>query len=256
MPVSRMLSEAPEHKLARVNIRRHKHWGWGFEDQQLSASELQAMASGLLANLGIALSDLEAPVSVEQLKLRPPRVPVPGALAEICASDDHARACHALGKSYSDVVRGFRGRFGHPPDFVAYPRSAHDVERVLEWCSDERVAAIPYGGGTSVVGGVTPDVAPSYNGAISVDLKALDRVLEVDQISRAALIQGGATGPVLEAQLAEHSLTLRHFPQSFEFSTLGGWIATRAAGHFATVWTHIEDFVESVSAITPAGLWA
>ena len=239
-----------------MEIRRHKHWGWGFEDQQPSASELQAMASGPLANLGIALSELEAPVSLEQLNLRPPRVPVPGALAEICASDDHARACHALGKSYSDVVRGFRGRFEHPPDFVAYPRGAHDVERVLEWCSDERVAAIPYGGGTSVVGGVTPEIAPSYNGAISVDLKALDRVLEVDQISRAALIQGGATGPVLEAQLAEHSLTLRHFPQSFEFSTLGGWIATRAAGHFATVWTHIEDFVESVSAITPAGVWA
>src|SRR5476649_2542770 len=107
-----------------------------------------------------------------------------------------------------------------------------------------------------ILGGVTPDVAPSYNGAISVDLRALDRVLEVDEVSRAALIQGGATGPVLEAQLAEHSLTLRHFPQSFEYSTLGGWIATRAAGHFATVWTHIEDFVESVHAITPAGVWA
>ncbi len=239
-----------------MKIRRHKHWGWGFEDQQPSVSELEAMASGLLANLGIALSDLEAPVGLEQLKLRAPRVPVPGTLAEICAGDDHARACHALGKSYSDVVRGFRGRFDHPPDFVAYPRDAQDVERVLEWCSDERVAAIPYGGGTSVVGGVSPDVAPSYNGAISIDVRALDRVLEVDLLSRAALIQGGATGPVLEAQLAEHSLTLRHFPQSFEFSTLGGWIATRAAGHFATVWTHIEDFVESVSAITPAGVWA
>ena len=83
----------------------------------------------------------------------------------------------------------------------------------------------------------------------------LDRVLEVDEVSRAARIQGGALGPALEAQLGEHSLTLRHFPQSFEFSTLGGWIATRAAGHFATVWTHIEDFVESVRAITPAGVW-
>ncbi len=78
----------------------------------------------------------------------------------------------------------------------------------------------------------------------------------MDEVSRAALIQGGATGPGLEAQLAEHGLTLRHFPQSFELSTLGGWIATRAAGHFATVWTHIEDFVESVRALTPSGTWA
>ncbi len=214
------------------------------------------MAAGALAELPIALGEVEAPVGLGELRLAPPRVLAPRALAGICESDDHARASHALGKSYSDVVRGFRGRFDHPPDFVVRPREETDLERVLEWCSDERVAAIPYGGGTSVVGGVSPDVAPTYNGAISIDLQALDRVLEVDLLSRAARIQGGALGPGLEAQLAEHSLTLRHFPQSFEFSTLGGWIATRAAGHFATVWTHIEDFVESVRAITPAGVWA
>jgi alkyldihydroxyacetonephosphate synthase len=239
-----------------VNIRRRKHWGWGFEDQQPSAAELAALASGPLADLGIALSEVETPVALEQLELAPPRVAAPSTLAGICASDDHSRACHSLGKSYSDVVRGFRGRFEHPPDFVARPREETELERVLEWCSSERVAAIPYGGGSSVVGGVSPEVAPSYNGAISVDLGAFDRVLEVDPISLSARIQGGALGPRLESQLAEHSLTLRHFPQSFEFSTLGGWIATRAAGHFATVWTHIEDFVESVRAITPTGVWA
>ena len=117
------------------------------------------------------------------------------------------------------------------------------------------MAAIPFGGGTSVVGGVSPDVGSGYNGVVSVDLGALDRVLEVDEVSRAARIQAGALGPGLEAQLGEHGLTLRHFPQSFEYSTLGGWIATRAAGHFATVWTHIEDLVESVRAITPVGAW-
>ena len=138
---------------------------------------------------------------------------------------------------------------------MARPRDERDVERLLEWCGHERVAAIPFGGGTSVVGGVTADVPASCNGAISIDLRGLDRVLEVDARSRAARIQGGASGPLLEAQLAEHGLTLRHFPQSFEFSTLGGWIATRAAGHFATLWTHIEDFVESARAITPVGVW-
>jgi alkyldihydroxyacetonephosphate synthase len=239
-----------------VNIRRYKHWGWGYEDQLTSPAHLRETAAALASHLGLTLSELESPVPLQELELAPPRVTVPAALSDICASDDHARASHALGKSYADVVNGFRGRFQHPPDFVARPRDEHDIERVLEWCAAETVAAIPYGGGTSVVGGVSPDVAPTYNGAVSIDLRALDRVLEVDPVSRAARIQGGASGPALESQLGEQGLTLRHFPQSFEFSTLGGWIATRAAGHFATVLTHIEDFVESVRAITPAGEWA
>ena len=126
---------------------------------------------------------------------------------------------------------------------------------MLGWCADTGAAAIPYGGGTSVVGGVEPDVGDGYAGAVTIDLGALDRVLEVDPVSRAARIQAGTLGPSLNEQLAEQGLTLRHFPQSFEYSTLGGWIATRAGGHFATVWTHIDDLVESVRAITPSGTW-
>ncbi len=262
-----------------MNIRRRKHWGWGFEDQQPTLAEVTAVAAGLAAHLRPALGDfalgeVEAPVPLDAVELPAPRTVPPPSLAGVCATDDHARATHALGKSYSDVVHGFRGHFAYPPDFVARPRDETDVERLLEWCAAERVAAIPYGGGTSVVGGVTPDVdskssssapgaedapgvrgASACNGAVSIDLTALDRVLEVDPVSRAALIQAGASGPELERQLAEHGLTLRHFPQSFELSTLGGWIATRAAGHFATALTHIEDFVESTRAITPVGAW-
>ncbi len=238
-----------------MSTRRRKHWGWGFEDQQPSPEELRASTAALASHLGIEIADVEQPVALEQVQLRAPRVQAPPSLAEICAQDSHARASHALGKSYSDVVRGFRGRFDDPPDLVLRPRDEADLERALEWCASERVAAIPFGGGTSVVGGVTPAVADSYNGAVSIDLRALDRVLEVDEVSRAAYIQAGALGPQLEAQLGERGLTLRHFPQSFEYSTLGGWIATRAAGHFATLWTHIEDFVESLRAITPVGVW-
>ena len=116
-------------------------------------------------------------------------------------------------------------------------------------------AVIPFGGGTSVVGGVEPRVDERFAGVVTIDLKALDRVLELDPVSQAARIQAGATGPGLERQLGEHGLTLRHFPQSFEFSTLGGWIATRAGGHFATLYTHIDDLVESVRALTPTGAW-
>ena len=124
---------------------------------------------------------------------------------------------------------------------------------MLEWCGERGAAVIPYGGGTSVVGGVEARVGSDYAGVVTLDLARLDRVAEIDRTSRAALIQAGATGPGLEDQLREHGLTLRHFPQSFQLSTLGGWIATRAGGHFATLYTHIDDLVESISAVTPAG---
>jgi alkyldihydroxyacetonephosphate synthase len=242
-------------RLATVKIRRRNHWGWGYEDERLSPAEVRAAAGGLAAHLGLGEVEVGDPVRLEEARMPAPRVAPPAALAEICSSDAHARAAHAWGKSYADVVRGFRGSFEHPPDFVARPREESEVERVLEWCAAERVAAVPYGGGTSVVGGVRPEVGSAYNGAVTIDMGAMGQVLEVDQVSRAARIQAGANGPTLERQLGEHGLTLRHYPQSFELSTLGGWIATRAAGHFATVWTHIEDFVECVRAVTPEGAW-
>jgi alkyldihydroxyacetonephosphate synthase len=238
-----------------VSARRRKHWGWGYEDEQPTLDQVRAAAGGLAEHLGFPLREVEQPLPLERVVLAPPRIAPPEALTEICASDTHSRASHSLGSSYCDVVRGFRGQFEHPPDFVACPRNEREVELVLEWCASQRVAVVPYGGGTSVVGGVEPRVGSRFDGAVSLDLSALDRVLEVDVVSRAARIQAGASGPRLESQLAAHGLTLRHFPQSFELSTLGGWIATRAAGHFATLWTHIEDFVESVRAITPSGVW-
>jgi len=194
-------------------------------------------------------------VPLEAIELPDPRLEAPASLAEIVSSERHDRVSHALGRSYTDSVRGFRGRIDKPPDLVARPRDEADVEALLEWCAGAGAAAIPYGGGTSVVGGVEPRIADSYAGAVTIDLGRLDRVLEVDETSRAARIQAGALGPSLEDQLRSHGLTLRHFPQSFEFSSLGGWIATRAGGHFATLYTHIDDLVESVRAITPVGEW-
>jgi alkyldihydroxyacetonephosphate synthase len=205
--------------------------------------------------LGFGATEIEEPVPLEAIDLPPPRVEPPTSLSHLFRSDPYERASHALGRAYRDVVRGFRGRISEPPDLVAHPGDEREIEAVLAWCADERLAAIPYGGGTSVVGGVEPRIGDAYAGAVTIDLRRLGRVLEVDEVSRAARIQAGAGGPVLEDQLREHGLTLRHFPQSFEFSTLGGWIATRAGGQFATLHTHIDDLVESVRAITPGGVW-
>jgi alkyldihydroxyacetonephosphate synthase len=238
-----------------AGARRRNFWGWGFEDQQPPHDQVRAGAAAIRAHLGFGEADVERPVTLEEVELPPPRIEPPESLAEICSTGTYERASHAYGKSYADIVRAFRGRFDHPPDVVARPRDEQEVEAVLEWCGGAGAAAIPYGGGTSVVGGVEPAVGDGYAGAVSLDLGGLDRVLEVDPVSRAARIQAGASGPGLEDQLREHGLTLRHFPQSFELSTLGGWIATRAGGHFATLYTHIDDLVESVRAITPRGLW-
>ena len=236
-----------------VTRRRRKFWGWGFEDQQPPHEEVERVGVAARRHLGFGPAEVERPVRLEDVDLPESRIEPPAELAEICAADRYERALHTYGRGYRDVVRAFRGRFDNPPDVVAHPRDEGDVERVLDWCAGAGIAAIPFGGGTSVVGGVEARVP--QGAAVSVDLKAMDRVIEVDRESRAARIQAGATGPGLERRLKEHGLTLRHYPQSFEHSTLGGWIATRAGGHFATLHTHIDDFVESVRAITPTGAW-
>jgi alkyldihydroxyacetonephosphate synthase len=241
--------------VATAAARRLKFWGWGYEDQQPPHEQVEQAAAGIRARLRFGAEEVERPVRLEDIELPPPRLEPPPALEEICSTLVYERAAHAYGKSYRDLVRAFRGQFDHPPDMVARPRDEAELSVVLDWCAEAGAAAIPYGGGTSVVGGVEPLLPEGYAGAVTVDLKALDRVLEVDRFSRAARIQAGATGPRLEKQLREHGLTLRHFPQSFEYSTLGGWIATRSGGHFATLYTHIDDLVESVRAITPGGTW-
>jgi alkyldihydroxyacetonephosphate synthase len=236
--------------------RRLKHWGWGYEDEQLPPDELRSAAAFLSEHLGFGSPDPEPAVAAAEISLPPPALTAPAALAGFCTSDDYDRALHSYGRSYRDVVRAFRGRFDNPTDVVAHPRSEEELEAVLDWALGAGAAVIPFGGGTSVVGGVEPRVeSDRFEGVVTIDVKALDRVLEVDRTSLAARIQAGATGPVLEHQLREQGLTLRHFPQSFAFSTLGGWIATRAGGHFATLYTHIDDLVESVRALTPAGVW-
>ena len=163
------------------------------------------------------------PPRLEELKLESPRLSPPASLP-FCSTALYDRAAHTYGKSFPDYVRGLVGDYSKAPDVVAYPRTEEEIVAVLDWAGGAQASVIPFGGGSSVVGGVEPRRdAARHKAAVTIDLRELGRVLEVDKTSRAARIGASAFGPALEAQLKPHGLTLRHFPQSFECSTLG-WL--------------------------------
>ncbi len=231
---------------------RRKFWGWGYEGDVLSAAEVQALEGRLSAMFGISQFERTPPPTAEEISLRPPRLTIPAHLQHFCTTEYTERLTHSYGYSFLDSVRAFARDFSHPPDVIAYPRNTQDILALFEWCYAVNAAIIPYGGGTSVVGGVEP---PHDSPAVvTIDMHQMNRILEIDPVSQAALIQAGTLGPDLERQLKPSGLTLRFFPQSFEYSTLGGWIATHAGGHFATLYTHIDDVLESLQAVTPAGM--
>ncbi|MEV7595002.1 FAD-binding oxidoreductase [Streptomyces sp. NPDC089922] len=228
--------------------RTRSWWGWGWADAHPDDAECAAMGAlvpGTLAH------PLPVPL-VRDLRIAPPAVIPPASLAHLVDSDPGPRASHAMGKAYRDIARALRGRPGRIPDLVARPTDEREVADLLDWAGEHRVAVVPYGGGSSVSGGVEYR-GDAHRAVLSLDLTSMGRVLEVDVPGRAARIQAGALGPDLEDALRPYGLTLRHFPQSFEFSTLGGWLATRAGGHYATGRTHIDDFVQSLRVVTPAG---
>jgi alkyldihydroxyacetonephosphate synthase len=234
---------------------RLKHFGWGREGEGMTAEEVAAALDRYRRLFGVAGFDEAAAPALSQIALRAPRIAPPTALAACCSSEAYDRVAHTYGKSFSDYARGLAGQYDNAPDVVAYPRSEAEAAAIVDWAGGAQAALIPFGAGSSVVGGVEPKIdGTSCRAAISLDLRRLNRVVEIDQTSRAARIEAGVFGPALEAQLRPHSLTLRHFPQSFEYSTLGGWIATRSGGHFASLYTHIDDFVESLRVVTPRGI--
>ena len=227
-------------------------WAWGLESEEPTMEQMREMAAKVSQQYGVNLEAV-APPKLSELTLRQPRISPPASIAQFCSTETHDRAVRSYGRGFRDRIRAFNRQFPNPPDVVANPRNEQEVEAVLGWCSEAGHIAIPYGAGSSVVGGVEPP--EDADGIVSIDLSALDKVLEIDHLSRAARIQAGVYGPALEDQLRPHGFTLRHFPQSFEHSTLGGWIATRSGGHYATNHTHIDDFVESVRMVTPTGIW-
>ena len=232
---------------------RAKFYGWGREGEGMSADERDFVLGRYRGKFSRDF-DIRPVPTLDEVKLPDCRVKVPEALANICSTERYDRAAHSYGKSYPDYVRQMENDYAVAPDVVAYPRNENDVAAVMDWAGSIDASLAPFGGGSSVCGGVEHRRDGNHKAAVTLDLRYLGKVLEVDATSRAARIEGGAFGPSLEAQLKPHGVTLRHFPQSFEFSTLGGWIATRSGGHFASLYTHIDDFVESLRVVTPKGV--
>ena len=229
---------------------RRSFWTWGYVSDEPSDAEREAAAKRLADRLGEEVQPPPVP-KIGDIALRQARLRVPTALQGCVFATNEERVTHTYGGHALELLRGLRGEFPNPPDAVAHPRDDAELEATLAWCDRNGFAAIPYGGGTSVVWGVNP---PEHaNAVVTIDLDRMNAVLEVDDVSRAARMQAGILGPDLEAALRPLGLTLRHFPQSFPWSTVGGWVATRSGGHYATNHTHIDDFVESTRMLTPRG---
>jgi alkyldihydroxyacetonephosphate synthase len=232
-------------------------WGWGEEGR--SAALPAAVETLLERELGLPLDPGVARVALEEVRLPEPRLAdgVRDRLLEALGAgnvleDRLSRVTHAVGRSYPDLVRIRSGDASGAPDLVAYPGSREEVARVLAACAEGRVACVPFGGGTSVVGGVEPR-AGGMNGAVSLDVARLDRLGDVDERSLTATLEAGATGPGAEEELARHGLTLGHFPQSFEYATIGGLVATRSAGQASTGHGRMDDLVLGLRLASPAG---
>jgi alkyldihydroxyacetonephosphate synthase len=239
--------------------RRRSAWGWGWRDRWPDAEARRDLGVAVSAMLGFPVQEPEEPLPEEAWRLPSPRVQPPAEIAGFSSNDRYLRALHTWGRTAVEVLRGMRGDFSRAPDFVVRPRSESELAAVLEAAGRGRLAVVPWGGGTSVVGGVSPDPRMieegRWNGWLSLDLGGMAAVAEIDPLSRAARIQAGARGPELNAALHPHGLELRHFPQSWEFASIGGGVATRAGGHYATGPTHIDDLVESVRMLGPRGAW-
>ena len=232
-------------------------WGWGDEGHPIALPD--AAVALLRAEIGFDPATRRPPVAIDDVRLPEPRLPagardgLAGAVGTEHVRDDRdARLAHAAGRSYPDLVRLRSGDASSAPDVVVLPGSTGEVAATLAACARERVAVVPFGGGTSVVGGVDP-VREGFGGVVSLDLGRLDRVVAVDRTSLTATLEAGLLGPDAERRLAAEGLTLGHHPQSFEYSTVGGWVATRSAGQASTGYGRIDELVEGLRLVAPAG---
>lgn len=236
--------------------RERSLWAWGWREKFPDDAARAGLTQVARVLVPQALPTLRA-LPADEPVVPPSAVAVPDALAAFTTQAPRDRASRARGRAFPDLVAGFAGDYAGAPDLVIRPRDEAEVACALEEAGSRGWAVVPFGGGTSVVGGVDAALARGDRAAVvSLDLGALSGVREVDAHSRLARIGAGTLGPALEDALEAHGLTLRHYPQSFEFSTLGGWLATRAGGHYATGPTRIDELAHAITMVTPRGVLA
>lgn len=235
-----------------------KWWGWGTEDQHYDLPASHPFWPYLENELG-SFTFSPRLASLNHIASAPSRLASQDLsdMAQLLGEeglsiDPVQRLMHAMGKSYVDLLRMRRGWVDRTPDAVVFPMEEVQIQRLMEIAAGRGWSLVPFGGGTSVVGGVEPlsDDHPT----VTIDLRRMNRVLHIDRTSQTARVQCGIRGPQLESQLNAAGFTLGHFPQSFEFSSLGGWIATRSAGQNSTKYGKIEQMVVSLRMVTPGGI--
>ncbi len=234
--------------------------GWGLATHADEMAAREDIWFWLASELGMP-SLLATParpldeLALSQSRLSPPEHRSLAAIvgADRVRDDAFERASHARGKSYHDLMRLRAGDLGELPDAVLYPRSGEEVLRILTFAGEAGIAVVPYGGGTSAVGGVSAH-AGGFNRVVTLDLSGMDRIVEINSVTAAAAAEAGICGSALEEALAAKSLTLGHYPQSFEFSTLGGWIAHGGAGQLSNRYGRPENWLISAKLATPRGL--
>jgi alkyldihydroxyacetonephosphate synthase len=172
--------------------------------------------------------------------------------AEYCRTADQDRLLHAGGKSTIDLLRR-KAAEQDAPDAVLLPGDDDSVATILRYCSEHGIAVVPFGGGTSVVGGLDP-IRAEFGAVVSLDLRRLDQLISLDEESGQAVFGAGVTGPDAESLLGAQGFSLGHFPQSFEYATIGGFAATRSSGQDSAGYGRFNDMVRGLRVVTPVGI--
>ncbi|QDQ99396.1 FAD-binding oxidoreductase [Tomitella fengzijianii] len=230
---------------------------WG--DPSAAKSLSEGIRSLLEQALGVAGTDAARPAPT-QVVLAPSALPAADrdALAQIVGAEhvgdsDGDRLARAGGKSTPDLLRRTRAGRQDAPDAVLAPATDDEVSRILAHCSERSIAVVPFGGGTSVVGGLDP-ARGKHAAVVSLDLRRFDRLEELDEVSGEAVLGAGVTGPEAERLLGERGFSLGHFPQSFQFATIGGFAVTRSSGQASAGYGRFDDMISGLTMVTPVGV--
>jgi alkyldihydroxyacetonephosphate synthase len=244
-----------------VTPRAMKWWGWGAPDVSFSHEGKPELAPFIERVLDLDVRRPgTGPVAFEDLEIPPSVLPV-GLEARLeeavgpgkVSTDDHDRVVHGRGKSLTDLIRQRRGDLGRLPDVVVRPANEEEAAAVVRAALEEDAVVIPFGGGSCISGSLEPE-ADEPRPVISIDMARLDRVLAIDATSQLARVQAGVFGPDLERQLNAQGWTCGHFPDSFTYSTLGGWIATRSSGMQSDRYGDVAEFTRGLRVVTPSGV--